>query len=65
MYWIQNYDLKTYKIFRNFCKGYDSRDKNSLSGLSANMQKMCWQYLMFKEYDDYLDYKNKCHEDDG
>ena len=64
MYWIQNYDIDTFRYFKNFCKRYDSHDKDSLNGLSANMQKMCWQYLMFKEYDDYLDYKNKCNDDD-
>lgn len=64
MYWIQNHDLNTYKEFRNFCKKYDPRDKNSLNGLGASMKKMCWQYLMFKEYDKYFNYKNKCHDDD-
>lgn len=58
--WVKNHDRKTYDYYRAICEPF----KFDSYQFKGNLNRICHDYYIYEEYEDYLQYKKQCHKND-
>jgi hypothetical protein len=62
--WLEKHDNKSYMFYKFLCDSHKFDSKAEFGKLSEKTQKMCHEYYTHEGYENYLEYKKKCHKDD-
>lgn len=63
--WLEKNESDTYFFYKEFCDAHKFDSDAELAKLSEKNQDMCRQYWAHEGYENYLDYKDDCHDNDG
>lgn len=58
--WVKKHQESVYARYRILCEPYKF-DHNQFTG---DLKKICHDYYIYEEYEDYLQYKKQCHDGD-